>query len=84
MQFSYHPSICFYYKDAFYYEDDSESTLRNNDFVLISDCNGYDTVAVHLFQKFLIDFLYKKFSVIQMITYLSDSCVENTRIEKNF
>ena len=48
--------------------------MKNDNFVLISECKIHDTVVVHLFQKFLIDFLYKTFSVFQKIIYFSDGC----------
>ena len=69
---------------VFYYKDDTESTLRNDNFVLISDSNVHYTVAVHLFQKCLIGFLYKKFSVIKKIIYFSDGCSGQYKNRKNF
>ena len=69
---------------VFSYKDDSESALKNDNFVLISECKIHDTVVVHLFQKFLIDFLYKKFSVFQKIIYFSDGCSGQYENRKNF
>ena len=50
----------------------------------ISGCNVNNTVVVDLFQKILIDFLYKKLSVIQKTAYLSDGCSGKYKNRKNF
>ena len=45
---------------VFYYKDDTESALKNDSFVLISECNVHDkSCSSHLLQKFLIDFFHK-------------------------
>ena len=41
-------------------------------YIIISDCLYHDIVAVHLFQKHLIEFLNKKFSREDQIFYFSD------------
>ena len=37
---------------VFYHKDDIESVLKNDNFVLISEYNAYDTVAVHFSEVF--------------------------------
>ena len=41
-------------------------------YVIISDCLHHDTIAVHLFQKNLVQFLQEKFSKVDKILYFSD------------
>ena len=60
-----HPFV-YYYKD--------EGKICHGNFVLISDCNTYDTVAVHLFQRRLINHLQDKFQFLSNIVYFSDGC----------
>ena len=53
-----------------YYRDSKE--LCHLSYVVISDCNHHDTVAVHLFQKHFIEYLTKTFgSLPRKIYYFS-------------
>ena len=52
-------------------------------YVVISDCLHHDTVAVYLFQKSLLDFLKKKFS-IHKVFYYSDGAAPQYKNRKNF
>ena len=65
-----HPFV-YYYKD--------EGQICHGNFVLISDYNTHDTVAVHLFQRHLINHLQEKFQFVSNIVYFSDGCAANTR-----
>ena len=55
-----------------YYKD--EGQICHGNFVLISDYNTHDTVAVHLFQHCLINHLQEKFQFVSNIVYFSDGC----------
>ena len=59
--------------------------LHHLSFVIISDCLRHDTVAVHLFQRSLVDFLREKFgSLPQKIYYFSDGAASQYKNRKNF
>ena len=66
-----------------YYFKDTDKLLHGN-FVLISDCNTHDTVAVHHFQRRLIGHLKEKFPVLRHIVYFSDGCAGQYKNLKNF
>ena len=70
-----HPFV-YYYKD--------EGQICHGNFVLISDCNTHDTVAVHLFQRCLINHLQEKFQFVSNIVYFSDGCVGQYKNLKTF
>lgn len=53
-----------------YYRENSET--KHCSLVGISDCLKHDTVSVYMFQKELITFLRKKFTVVNKIYYFSD------------
>ena len=54
-----------------YYHDSDE--LCHINFVIILDCLHHDTVAVHLFQKSLMDYLKENLgSVLRKVFYFSD------------
>ena len=69
-----HPFV-YYYKD--------EGQICHGNFVLISDCNKHDTVAVHLFQRRLINHLHEKFQYVSNIVYFSDGCAGQYKKLKN-
>ena len=52
-------------------------------YVVISDCNIHDAVAVHLFQRHLVEFLKTNYNVMKMI-YFSDGCAGQYKNCKNF
>ena len=73
-----HPFVIYYRK---------ENEIAHLSFVIISECNIHDTVAVHLFQKHLINFLKEKISTvgsIHKIIYFSDGCAGQYKNCKNF
>ena len=53
-------------------------------YIKISDCLHYDTVAVHLFQKHLIEFLNKKFSREDKIFHFSNGSAAQYKNWKKF
>ena len=66
-----------------YYRDSDE--LCHLNFVIISDCLHHDRVAVHLFQKSLMDYLKEKLgSVLHKIFYFSNGAVLQYKNRKNF
>ena len=67
---------------AYYYKD--EGQICHENFVLISDCNTYDTVAVQLFQCRFISHLQEKFQFLSNIVYFSDGCMGQYKNLKNF
>ena len=59
--------------------------LHHLSYVIISDCLNCDTVAVHLFQKQLIQYLKKQFSSLpRNIHYTSDGAASQYNNQKNF
>ena len=59
--------------------------LQHVSYVVISDCLSHDTIAVHLFQKNLIDFLKEKFACLPLkIYYFSDGAASQYKNRKNF
>ena len=79
LQATIHPFVC-YYRD----ENDARSAVNDVSFVVISENNGHDTVAVHLFQKLLINFLIEKIGEPSKIFYFSDDCAAQYKNRKNF
>ncbi len=76
LQATLHPFVC-------YYMDGGES--KHVSFVIISDCLTHDTVAVHLFQRQLINFLESKFNKKpKKLYYFSDGCTGQYKNYKNF
>ena len=66
---------------VYYYKD--EGQICHENFVLISDCNTHDTVAVYLFQCRLINHLQEKFQFVSNIVYFSDGCAGQYKNLKN-
>jgi hypothetical protein len=60
-----HPFVIYYKK---------EDEIAHFSFVVISECNIHDTVAVHLFQKHLVEFIKENIPSINKIIYFSDGC----------
>ncbi len=50
--------------------EDADSSVSNISYIVISDCNIQDTVAVHLLQKHLINFLTAEFTELCEPTHL--------------
>ena len=57
--------------------------LEHVSYVIISDCLHHDTIAVHLFQKNLVQFLQEKFSKVDKILYFSDGSAAQYKNRKN-
>ena len=74
-QATLHPFVI-YYRDG--------GNLGNCSFVVISECNIHDVVAVHLFQTHLIEFMKKRFTTLNRIVYFSDGCPAQYKNCKNF
>ena len=71
------PFVCYYKKLG-------HDELFHTSFVVISECSTHDTVAVHLFQKVLIDFLSSNIAKPRFIIYFSDGCAAQYKNKKNF
>lgn len=68
-----------------YYKDHGTDTVEHVSYTIISDCLRHDTVAVHLFQKKLIHFLFDKFGKLpQKLIYCSDGAASQYKNRKNF
>lgn len=75
-QATVHPFVIYYRE---------ENNVRHFSFVIISDCLQHNTVAVHLFQKKLINFLKSKFkNGLTKIFYFSDGSAAQYKNKKNF
>lgn len=67
---------------AIYYKDAGE--LRKLSICVVSDCMKHDTVAVHLFQKVVLDHLKQVKPTICTIKYFSDGAASQYKNFKNF
>ena len=77
VQATIHPFLC-------YYRDGSGNVLSKC-YLVISECTKHDTVAVHQFQRKLIDFLTATFEQKpSKIIYVSDGCAAQYKNRKNF
>ena len=67
LQATVHPFVCYF--------NDDRGQLANLCYVIISECTTHDTVAVHLFQSKLLQFLTGMLEVQpSMIFYVSHGC----------
>ena len=66
---------------AYFKEND---TLDNLNFVVVSENNDHNTVAVHLFLKFFHQFLKEKLPGTKKILYFSDGCAAQYKNCSNF
>jgi hypothetical protein len=62
----------------------TKGSNKHVSFVVISETNVHDTVAVHLFQKALMDFLTKTIQKPKKVIYFSDGCAAQYKNRKNF
>ncbi|XP_038055995.1 uncharacterized protein LOC119727986 [Patiria miniata] len=76
LQATIHPFVCYFQQEG--------KLNEHLSFVVISDCNTHDTVAVHLFQKLLLQFLTNKIESFKKILYFSDGCAAQYKNLKNF
>lgn len=68
-----------------YYRGEDKEKLEHINLVIISDCMSHNTVAVHLFQRMMIDFLkQKRPSQPQKIHYFSDGAASQYKNKYNF
>ena len=74
-QATLHPFVIYYMTDG---------NLENCSFVIISECNTHDVIAVHLFQSKLVSFLKEKFDAVRKIVYFSDGCAAQYKNCKGF
>ena len=66
---------------VYYYND--QNNIKNGNFVLLSDHNIHDTIAVHLLQQRFVAHLKVKLSVEERIIYFSDDCTGQYKNLKN-
>lgn len=64
-------------------DNDLSTNLKHISYVIISDCLKHDTIAVHCFQRKLLQFLQSKLPVRQLI-YYSDCAASQYKNRKNF
>ena len=83
LQATLHPFVC-YYSASNRDEGDDQSTIDHLSFVVISERNAHDTIAVHLFQRVLIEFLTNTIMKPTKILYFSDVCAGQYKNRKNF
>jgi len=81
LQATLHPFVCYYTSEP---DVNNITTLKHVSFVVISENSSHDTIAVHLFQKVLINFLSKKITTPQKMIYFSDGCAAQYKNRKNF
>ena len=74
-QATIHPFVAYY---------TGSDGLCHVSFVVISDCLHHDTVAVHLFQKHLIEYLKEKFGSLLKVYYFSDGAASQYKNRENF
>lgn len=74
-QATIHPFVI-YYKDS--------EKLCHLSYVIISDCLHHDTVAVYLFQKYLMAYLKTQLASPSKIHYFSDGAAAQYKNRKNF
>ena len=73
-QATIHPFVAYYRRSG---------KLEHDSYIIISDCLHHDTIAVHLFQKNLVQFLQEKFSKVDKILYFSDGSAAQYKNRKN-
>ena len=67
---------------AIYYKD--ENQLKFKSLVSISECLNHDTIAVHLFQSKIVDFIKKDIPKVKKIIYFSDGASAQYKNRHNF
>ena len=73
-QATIHPFVAYYTQSG---------KLEYVSYIIISDCLHHDTIAVHLFQKNLAQFLQEKFSKVYKILYFSNGSAAQYKNRKN-
>jgi len=68
---------------SIYYKDD-KNELKLKSFVSMSECLCHDTVAVHLFQRQLVQYIKSDLQGIEKIIYFSDGASGQYKNKKNF
>ena len=84
LQATIHPFVCYYSSDITQEGEAAQRKINNVSFVVVSENNTHDTIAVHLFQKALIQFLTNKIVKPKKIIYFSDGCGAQYKNRKNF
>lgn len=68
-----------------YYIDEKTKKLAHLSLVIISDCMVHDTVAVHLFQRLMVDFLKQNLPhKPEKLIYFSDGAASQYKNKSNF
>jgi len=80
LQATLHPFVCYYAAEV----GDGQSRIDHVSYVVVSECNSHDTIAVHLFQRVLIEFLTNSVKKPTKILYFSDGCAAQYKNRKNF
>ena len=68
---------------AIYYKN-MDGEIRMKGFVIISECMHHDTIAVHVFQKYLVQFLKITLKQISKIFYSSDGASAQYKNKNKF
>ena len=74
LQATLHPFVCQYIDNTTQDDNDAPKNINHVSLIIVSESNKHDTIAVHLFQKVLIEFLTNKIVKPQKIIYFSDGC----------
>lgn len=67
-----------------YFRDPVSNELQCTNLIAISDCLKHNTVLVHVFQNYLIQFLKDRFGHIKKIHYFSDGSAAQYKNRNNF
>lgn len=68
---------------AIYYRD-NDNEVKMKSLVIISECLHHDTIAFHVFQRYLIQFITTYLINIKKIIYFSDGASAQYKNKKNF
>lgn len=68
---------------AIYYKNE-KNELKMKSLVSISECLNYDTIAVHLFQSKIVEFIKQNLPTVKKIIYFSDGASAQYKNRKNF
>ena len=80
--FQWNNSMATIHLFAYYYRNAGD--IKHENFILVSDCNTDDTIAVYLFQKHLINHLKANCQLFEKVIYFSDGCGGQYKNVKNF
>lgn len=69
------------YNAVVYYRQNEK--VEHCSFVIISDCTNHDATSVYAFNKIIVEYLKKKFSIVKKIYYISDGAPQQYKNYKN-